>query len=75
VLDGSLASRDFGNTRAIGGVPLTNDKLYNGTATLNFHKSERLKFSLSAGYDQRAANTSYYNYHSFSVQTGVRLKL
>jgi len=72
---GSVKPRSFAGSQGVNGVALTNDRLYNASTTLSYAMNDRLQFTLGGGYERRAANVAFYNYHSFNVQTGVRLKL
>jgi len=74
-LRGLITQRSFSGSQGAVGVALTNDHLYYNSATFTFAESDHLQFTLMGSYDRRQSNSSFYNYQSISVQTGVSLKL
>ncbi|RVU04686.1 hypothetical protein EOE18_11055 [Novosphingobium umbonatum] len=74
-LAGSYMQQKYYGANLASSVSLRHSKRYDGSLALVYTPSERLQFNLTTGYTKRNANGTFYDYDSFSVQSGFRVKI
>ena len=74
-LSGSYMQAQYYGVTTIVANALRRSKRYDGSLALVYTPSEKLQFNLTTGYTKRNANGTFYDYESFSVQTGFRVKI
>jgi hypothetical protein len=74
-LSGAYLQAQYYGVNLVSAASLRRSKRYDGSLALVYTPSEKLQFNLTTGYTKRNANGTFYDYESFSVQTGFRVKI
>jgi len=74
-LGGNYKQRQFYGANLTQTNALKRDKTYGVKAGVNYELGQRLQWNLTAAYTKRDGNGTYYDYESFNILTGFRVKI